>query len=540
METFSSAQKESWLSWFLKGILLLGFFILLARAIELQIIKGSYYRDLAEGNRLRTIVIPAPRGKILDRNGKVLVDNKMDYFNFTLTPELSLEAKKADSPNEESIAIWTRHYPLGEKFAHVSGYLGEVNSKEVGKVNPLCKEKGVRKLGSMVGRGGLEEHYDCLLRGIDGEELLEVDTFGKKIRTFARKNPQNGQDLTTTIDIGLQNAVSLRLTGKRGAIVASHPNGEILAIYSSPSYDPNLFASSENQNKNKLQSILDDKSMPLFNRAISGLYHPGSIFKMVTATAALESNVIDKSFTYEDKGIIVVNDFSYTNWYFTQYGRTEGIINLPRAIARSTDTFFYNLGELTGIDAIVEWAKNFGFNEKTGIDLVSESKSLVPSPEWKKAVIGERWFLGNTFHIAIGQGDLLVTPLAANMAVAALIKGELCVPHINADMEKSCKSLAISKENLEIIKEGMKGACSQGGTAYPFFDFTPEVACKTGTAETSKEDTTHAWFTVYAPIDNPEIVLTILVEEGGEGSSEAAPIARDILEYWFRRKSNEN
>jgi len=217
---------------------------------------------------------------------------------------------------------------------------------------------------------------------------------------------------------------------------------------------------------------------------------------------------------------------------------------LPRALARSTDTFFYKVGEMMGIKNIEKWAKKFKLNEVSGIDLPGEVEGLIPNPDWKKREKGEKWFLGNTYHLSIGQGDLLLTPLSINSAISTIASnGKYCPPRVVE--EPSCSSISIKKENIDLVKDGMIQACESGGTAQPFFDFThkslPEegkIACKTGTAETGKKDISHAWFTAFAPANMPEIVGTFLVEEGGEGSKEAAPIAKEVFDYWFGVNKN--
>jgi len=493
MESLVSAKNDSWLSWFLRGLLFLGFLFLAGRLIELQIIKGNYFKALADENRIKRIPIYAPRGRILARGGEVLVGNT----------------------NEK------RDYLLGKYFAHAGGYVAEANSDEVGKTDPQCPEKGPRQAKSLVGRSGLEAYYDCKLRGFDGEELVEVDTQGNAVRTLGVKNPIPGEDVKTTINIELQGKVG-EVFDKPGAVIVSDTKGEILAIYSSPSFDPT-----------NVGKFLNDKNLPLFDRSITGVYHPGSIFKIVTATAVLEDKKITKGFTYDDPGIIKVNEFSYSNWYFSQYGRLEGTIDLTRAIARSTDTFFYRLGELEGPVALASWADKFGLGKKTGIDLSGESLGLVATPEWKERVKGEAWFLGNTYHMAIGQGDLITTPIQMNSVTTVVASGgKLCTPHLIEENPK-CTNLNIKKSTIDLIREGMIGACSSGGTASVFFNFIPQVACKTGTAETIEADKTHAWFSAFMPATDPQIVITVLVEKGGEGSVVAAPIAKEIFKYWL-------
>lgn len=548
METLAFSKRQSWLSWFFRGTLILGFLILAGRLSELQIIKGNYFRSLSEGNRIRRVPIVAARGKILARGGEILVGNQEAKKRIIFNKDSGF-GKVEDlqgAKEDEIITEYVREYPLGEKFAHLSGYLGEVNPEEVGKINPECPEKGPRKGGTLVGRSGLEEGYECLLAGIDGEELVEVDTAGRKIRTLGKRDPIPGSNLKTSIDLGLQEKVSEVMQGIKGAAIVVEPTGRVLALYSSPSFDPNLFVNS--QNNEKILQVLTDENLPLFNRAIGGQFHPGSVFKPLVAIAALEEGRVDENYIFEDKGVITIKtlygDFSYSNWYFNQYGATEGKINIVRAIARSTDTFFYTLGELVGINKLVEWEKKFGLGEGTGIDIPGEIGGLVPSPEWKEKVKGEPWFLGNTYHVSIGQGDLSLTPVEVTRITSTIASGgKLCSFKIAE--EADCQELKIEEANLSLVKEGMVEACRPGGTGYTFFDWNKEsgpstgrsgqVACKTGTAETNEDGKTHAWFTVFAPSDFPEIVATVLVERGGEGSRVAGPIAREIFDYWFSK-----
>jgi penicillin-binding protein 2 len=439
-------------------------------------------------------------------------------------------------PEDEIITEHVRNYPFGSVLGHVTGYLGEVDKNEVGRIDPECPEKGARSLGALVGRSGLEEEYECTLSGIDGEELVEVNSMGEKIRTLGTKEPIGGQDVRTSIHVGLQQKVAQAIEGKKGAVVVTDTKGGILALYSSPSFDPNSFLDEDRQ---EVVSLLENKDLPFFNRAIGGAFHPGSVFKPVVAIGALEEGEIDENYTYEDTGRITVEtpfgNFTYNNWYYTQYGGTEGEIGLTRAIARSTDTFFYKTGELLGPNNIAKWASIFNLNNRTGVDLPGEVAGLIPTPEWKQNIKGERWFLGDTYNISIGQGDLSLTPISLNTMTSTIANdGRMCLPRLAEEPE--CGKLAISKENLELVQEGMFEACSDGGTGFTFFNFEPRVACKTGTAETFKENVTHAWFTVYAPVDLPEIVTTVLYEEGGEGSSDAGPIATEIMEFWFEEK----
>lgn len=540
MLDFHSHKYETWFLWLLKGIMLLGFLIMLGRLADLQVIRGAYYKSLAEDNRVRRIPILAPRGNIVAQNGEILVESKK-------------EAEKEEKDKGADIIIkWSRNYNDGAYFGHITGYLGLAKENEVNKVRGDCPNKGTRKMGSVVGRSGLEEQYDCTLSGIDGEELVEVDATGARIRALGRKEPEKGEDIATTLEYGLQKKIAEKMQGKKGAVVAMRTNGDVLALYSSPSFDPGAFIDRDRQTE--VKHYLEDKNLPLFNRALGGIFHPGSIYKPLVATAALEEGSIDESYHYNDTGRITIDtnygNFAYNNWYFSQYGGREGEIDVKRALARSTDTFFYEVGGLIGVEKLDTWSHTFNLDEKTGIDLPGEIAGLVPSPEWKQKMMNERWFLGNTYHMAIGQGDLAVTPLAITAAISAIANdGEYCRPHLISREESQnfqfpisnfqCRELGIKEKTLTIVKEGMEKACQSGGTAFPFFDFElpdgAHVACKTGTAETEggKTGDTHAWFTIFAPSENPEIVMTVLVERGGEGSKVAAPIAREILNYWF-------
>ncbi len=545
MNTLDDMPRASWLSWFLKGTLVLVAVILFARLAELQIIKGDYYRQLSDENRVRHIPIAAARGRILSSDGQEIVGNIQIKKKIEFTKDGFEKSLDIEGANSDDLIIETkRNYFLGRAAASLTGYLGQVNPDEINKIDSKCALRGPRSSDTLVGRSGLEEEYDCLLRGIDGEELIEVDSVGRPVRVLGVKNPIPGEDLRTTLNVSLQlkvasvmNDLKIRTSngvnlpdGRRGAVVVTDGVGKVLAMYSSPSYDPNVFV---NKNSSGINSIINNSDLPLFNRPIDGLYHPGSTFKIVTSTAALEENKIDENFTYKDTGVVSVNGFSYSNWYFSEFGRTEGEINLTRAIARSTDTFFYKVGEMVGISDLSSWANKFGLNKATGIDLPNEAKGLIPDPAWKRQAKGELWFLGDTYNVSIGQGDVAITPLAANILTSVIANsGRICRPYIASS--QNCQSLRLKQKTLDLIKEGMVGACSEGGTAFPFFDFKPQVACKTGTAETGDASKTHAWFTAFAPADNPKIVIDVVIEKAGQGSEVAAPIAKEIMQYYFK------
>ncbi len=528
------------------GLLTIGFLLLVGKLFELQVVFGSKNRALAEGNRIKKEVIPAPRGIIYDRYGKELVRNVPIYrlrveegcedeegcFKVISRDEaLNLEAQGKLDDLRIDIG---RDYLYREALAHVLGYLGEATKEEV--------ELGKYQIGDLVGRMGIEEKYDRLLRGQDGGLIYEVDAYGNKIREIGRFEPISGNDLHLLIDAELSKKAYESLAEKPGAVVISKvENNEILVLVSSPSFDPNLLSKTENgdeKNQEKIKDLLENPLKPFFNRAITGAYPPGSTFKIVTATAGIEEGKVDENTIYNDTGQIQIGEYVYRNWYFTQYGKTEGEIDIVMAIKRSTDTFFYKVGEWVGATRLAEWAYAFGLGKKTGIKLPGEVAGFVPTPKEKQRLKGERWFLGNTYHFAIGQGDMLTTPLQVNNLTSVIANdGELCSPSLLEDEEVNCQSLRLKDLSLRLVKEGMKEVCSPNGTAFPFFEFKPQVACKTGTAEFGDpEGKTHAWITAFAPFDKPDIVATALIEKGGEGSYIAAPVVKEIMDYYFNER----
>lgn len=521
------ARKSRW--WWLWGAWLLMVVTLTGRLVQLQVVEGSYHRARAEENRVLVRRIAAARGILYDRHGKVLVRNVPHYKRLTEGAVLGAGTfEEIDRDEALSMGVTGsdlvffdvgREYIQGRAMAPLLGYVGEVTGDEL-----IAERTYVG--GDVIGRGGIEGLFDKQLRGVPGYELLEVDSTGEVIRHVGEQEPVAGADITLTIDAGLQQELYDAMEDYTGAAVASDPRtGEILALVSRPAFDPNAIATS-----------LTEEGEPFFNRAIGGAYPPGSVFKIITAVAALEEGVIDPDYTVQDEGEIRIDEYRYGNWYFDQYGRTEGEVNLVKGLQRSNDIYFYRIGELVGAEAIAKWAELFGLGRLTGIAIAGEVPGLVPNPEWKERYTGSRWFLGNTYHYAIGQGDLQVTPLQMNTAVGVIAnQGKLCRPTLlPVKGVGDCADLSIQLETIEAVAEGMKAACAPGGTAFPFFDFQPAVACKTGTAQFGDpEDRTHAWLSVYAPAEKPEIMLTVLLEKAGEGSAEAGPVARTALDYWF-------
>lgn len=551
------------------------FFIsfLLVKLISLQVVEGGRYRLLSNSNRIRTVVIHAPRGIIYDRNGTPLVFN-VPGFSKVEKGKVKLlssdEALKAIAKGEDLSFDSFRKYPYDETFSHALGYIGQISEDEL-RQDRFSDYRG----GDFVGKIGLEQYYENLLRGIDGKQLVEVDSIGRTVRKLGQTDPISGRNITTTLDVNLQKAAfSAMKSVERGAVVISTPKGEILSLISKPSFDPNLFTLPPNllasgSGQKELEEILfDSKGKPLLDRAISGTYPPGSTFKLVVASSGLADKIIDDSFIVQDTGVINVGAFSFSNWYFTGYGRTEGSVNIVKGIKRSNDIFFYKLAEKIGVDKISEMAIKFGLGKPLGIDLAGESSGLVPTTSWKEATLHEPWFLGDTYHYGIGQGYLLTTPLQVNGWTQAIANGgNLYQPHLLKNQSpKSLDQNFLDQKTYSLIREGMVESCSTGGVAWPLFEFkvknsklridgknfmeVPEattsaqfsdfrkvvISCKTGTAQHGDESTLpHAWITLFAPAYNPQIVVTVLAEESGEGSNVAAPIAKKILEDWFSR-----
>jgi len=497
--------------WWLQAALVLSFGVLLVTVIKLNVIKGQYYRDMALNNRLTRIGIPAERGKILDRKGRTIADN----VNFD--------------------EVIRRYYPYGEATSNVTGYLGSVNQEEL--KNGKCGRDLHNQ--SVVGRAGVESVLDCELMGTDGYKLVEVDATGKNNRDLGQMDAIRGKDVVLSIDAYWQDKIYKLLEGKKAVVVMSQPErGKILALVSSPSYDANNFNYS--YDKDTIKTYLEDtKNLPMLNRAIGAKYHPGSVFKPLEALGALEDGTIEGNTLFEDTGVIKIGDYEFNNWLWTKRGTTDGMVDVVKALKRSNDIFFYKLGEEMGVDRIKFWAAKFGLGTTTGIELSGEVSGLIPDDKWKRENMGERWYLGDTYHLSIGQGNLTTTPLQINqMTDIVATRGQKCTMSILENSPVKCVEVKAKENNWDLVIEGMKEACNSGGTAWPLFNFKTEIACKTGTAELgdgSKD--THAWLTAFAPAENPEISITVLVERGGEGSDVAAPIVGDILKEWFGEES---
>ncbi len=544
------------------------FIVLALRLFTLQIVRASYYSKLSDANRIRTVLIPAPRGIIFDRNGEALVRNVPAFSILKDNRVLWLDQEEALerlTKGEGIIASVKRDYVYKDIFSHVLGYVGQVNSDEV--FLPDFKDYG---LSDFTGRMGLEEEYEKFLHGRNGKELYEVDAKGNKVRLLGQEEALEGAVLNTTLDLDVQKSVSNAMEDvEKGAVVVSDPrDGAILALYSKPSFDPNLFTKEASYKpsgdyKNKEEILLDDSVFPLLNRAISGVYPPGSTYKIVTGLAALSTEKISEDTEFEDTGVLSIGGSNFGTWNYLESGKTEGALNVIRALIRSNDIFFYQAAIKTGVESLHDWSKALGLGRKTGIDLPGEVGGTVPDPSWKEEELSEQWYLGDTINMSIGQGYLESTPLQINRITQVIANGGVLLkPYLVKGTGKVIRKNYISSDYVQVVKEGLKGACEPGGTGYPLFNFKVKndklkvdgldytqpasagagmvqvsTGCKTGTSESHGVDAEpHAWFTVFAPYYNPEIVVTVLVENGGQGSQVAAPIAKEILTEYFENK----
>ena len=573
------------------------FAVLLGRMVYLQLWRGDYYAKQSDGNRLRQSRILAPRGIIYDSEGKELVNNLSGYAvvlqkqssykpetlqrlsNLLQMPVEEINAKIKASENfyepimlknnldqqmvtkieeqrrympEVMLSVQPiRNYPYHELAVHALGYVGEVSSYEI--------EQGLFKnisQGSLVGKGGLEKTYDKYLRGEDGAFMEEVDVAGNVVKHYDSVQPIPGKNLKLTIDYELQKELEaftdkhlafLRSSGiapgaRAAAVVAIDPrNGAVRAMVSRPGYDPNWFVhgiSSKNWN-----SINNDPNYPMNNKVITGEYPPGSTFKIVTGSAAFELKKVGLNEPIFDGGF-----HPMVPTMGNAGGEVLGWLTFIKALAMSDNVYFYELGYRVGIDNIEKYAHIFGFGERTGIDLEGESKGLVASKKVKRKIWDEDWRLGDTFNAAIGQGFNLTTPIQLSVMLSIVANGGtkyqpyLVDSIINSDgslFEKpkraEGKHIDVSQQTIDYIRMGMSATTQEGGTASYFAGLPKPIAGKTGTAENS-HGRDHGLFVAYGPVDDPELVVVCIVEQGGFGSVAAGPIVYKAFEEFFQEK----
>ncbi len=567
--------------------------ILFFRVWQLQILEGQNYRELAENNRLRILKIPAPRGIIYDRNGIPLVKNIPSFsvylstqnlnridinslsellglkkedleeklnrhenkfipvklkYNLTFEEVAKIEAKRSDFPGLFIETEGGREYPFGKLAAHVVGYLGRVTSSQLN--NPSLRHFPP---DALVGQWGAEALFDEELRGIPGERVIEVDALGRELRLLREKQPVKGKDIELSIDINVSKAVANAFGDRVGAFVAIKPDtGEILALESLPSFDPNVF--SKGLKKDEWKSIVEDKRNPMLNRAVQSQYPPGSIFKIVTALAALEEGIIDPNTKINCTGGI-----NYGKWRFGCWKKEgHGPVDLYKAIVVSCDVYFYEIGKRLGIDKIHKYAVDMGLGNETGIELmpIKEKKGLIPTVEWKKTKKNQPWYLGDTFISAIGQGFVTITPIQAALMTSTFSNGgHIHKPTIlkNGFKEKegalNSQTIEIKQEHVRFIKKALFDVVnSVDGTAKTAKSNIISIAGKTGTAQVVGKKkgliggrfSDHAWFVAFAPVDKPEIALSVFVEHGGSGGGAAAPIAKQAIEAYVISKKSQS
>ena len=585
------------------ALLLIAISILLVRLSYLQVIKGAEFRQKSDNNSIRYRNIKPLRGLIMDRNGVVLVDNRPSFDvlyipNKVKGNELSVEklkdlykSKSLEFSSDQSIPEIAKQYsPIrleknvsmekvalvetnalnlpgiyidvspvrlyldGEMLAPVIGYTGEISKEDLEKSNDEYA------YGDILGKHGLEKFFDAYIRGRRGAELVEVNVYGKEIKNLGRNDPVSGSNLVLTIDADLQKAVGEAFEGRAGAaVVLDTRDGSVLAMFSSPSFDPNLFNSGISYDEwDKLQN---NPFAPLSNKAISGQYPPGSTYKLIVAAAALEEGIITPDTKVLCKGSFTLGNRTYRCW--KKHG--HGYVNLHQAIVESCDVYFYTVGKMLGVDKIAEYAKRFGLGDASGIDLPNEKSGLVPTKDWKLKRRKSAWQLGETISISIGQGFNLTTPLQLANAFSAFANGGTLwrprlVKYIESTDGKIYKEflpekrgeLKLSPKTVEILNSALWGVVNEpGGTGHAARMLNIDVCGKTGTSqvlglpENEKARRIkkigafykdHALFVCYAPLKNPEIAVAVILENAGGGGAVAAPVAHKILTAYFAGK----
>ena len=573
---------------FLMLVIVLIIAVLIGRAGYLQVYDGERYARLAEGNRIRIIPAEAARGTFYDRNGELLVTNRPGFtvsllpLTEPISPEVIarvsklinvpveeiqkkidahvgfdpvrikndvlpdivtiIEEQKDDYPGVVIEVLPIRDYIYGEYASHVFGYVSEINEEELER----RKDEGY-KSGYIIGKFGLERVYDKEVRGINGGDQVEVDVSGRPVQILGRQSPVPGNDLILTIDKHIQEvaeqAVDAQLSivhaNAAAAVVMNPQTGEVLAMVSRPAFNPNLFAGGiSTQNWNVLNN---NPYHPMDNKAITGEYPPGSTFKIVTGTAALAEHKVTPQEKIFDAG---------HHWIIPKTnagGEALGWINFQEAMAHSDNVYFYEMGNRLGVDALERYARMFGLGMRTGIDLPYEAEGLVPNRKYKQENYEDgEWYLSETFDAAIGQGFNLVTPLQAAMVMGEIAaNGKRFQPHLvrrivdvngNTVREfepKLLSELEVSPSVIHNVQEGLHEVTKIGTAAGVFAGFPVDIAGKTGTAENS-QGRDHGWFVAYGPYAHPNIVVAVIVEQGGFGSLSAVPIGRRILEAAFQ------
>ncbi|WP_324829897.1 penicillin-binding protein 2 [Pseudomonas saxonica] len=574
--------------------------VLIARLYFLQVVQYEYHSTLSENNRVHVQPIPPTRGLIFDRNGVVIADNRPS-FSLSMTRERSgdwsqvldtivqvLELTPDDRalfekrmkqgrrpfepvpilfelneeqiariavnqfrlPGVEVVAQLVRHYPQGAHFAHSVGYMGRINEKELKTLEPV-NYSGTHH----IGKTGIERFYEAELHGQVGYEEVETNARGRVLRVLKRTDPIPGKDIVLSLDIKLQEAAEEALAGRRGAVVALNPmTGEVLAMVSQPSFDPNLFVTGISFKA--YAELRDSIDRPLFNRILRGLYPPGSTIKPAVAIAGLDSGVITAGSRVYDPGYYQLPnyDHKYRNWNRTG----DGYVDLDTAIMRSNDTYFYDLAHKLGIDRLSSYMNQFGIGQKVSLDMFEESAGLMPSRDWKRATRRQAWFPGETLILGIGQGYMQSTPLQLAQATALIAsKGKWIRPHLAKTIEgvppvdpnpmpdivlRDPSNWAKVNHGMQQVVHGARGTARVAGVGAQYL-----IAGKSGTAQVvaikqgEKYDRSkvqerhrdHALFVGFAPANNPQIAVSVMIENGEAGSRVASPVVRKVMDAWL-------
>ena len=574
--------------------------VLLARLYFLQVVQYEYHSTLSENNRVHVQPIPPTRGLIFDRNGVVIADNRPS-FSLTMTRERSGDSQQVLDvivevlqltpedralfekrmkqgrrpfepvpilfelneeqiariavnqfrlPGVEVVAQLVRHYPQGAHFAHSVGYMGRINEKELKTLDPV-NYSGTHH----IGKTGIERFYEAELHGQVGYEEVETNARGRVLRVLKRTDPIPGKDIVLSLDIKLQEAAEEALAGRRGAVVALNPmTGEVLAMVSQPSFDPNLFVTGISFKA--YAELRDSIDRPLFNRILRGLYPPGSTIKPAVAIAGLDSGVISGTSRVYDPGYYQLPnyDHKYRNWNRTG----DGYVDLDTAIMRSNDTYFYDLAHKLGIDRLSTYMNQFGIGRKVSLDMFEESAGLMPSRDWKRATRRQAWFPGETLILGIGQGYMQSTPLQLAQATALIAsKGKWIRPHLAKTIEgvppvdpdpvpdivlRDPSNWAKVNHGMQQVVHGARGTARVAGVGAQYL-----IAGKSGTAQVvaikqgEKYDRSkvqerhrdHAFFVGFAPANNPQITVSVMIENGEAGSRVASPVVRKVMDAWL-------
>lgn len=569
--------------------------LLIVRLAWMQLYQGPQYKKIAEDNRLRRLYTQAPRGTVYDRNGAVLAGNRPSFAVSVIpaeygnpqaaTPLLArlaglapaeveallmagrdkpytpvrvildadppvlakVEERKTSLPGVIIEAVPVRHYVYGKLAAHLFGFVGRINAEEYS-----ARRGAGYNPSDLIGKDGLELVWEEVLRGVDGGREVEVNARGEETGVTGERAAIPGGGLVLTIDANLQKAAEdildaqvgvSRAIGEPakggGVVVIDVKSGAVLVLASSPAYDPNLFA--RGISAKDWAALLSNPNKPLANRVIQNAYPPGSVFKIVTAAAALDRGLVTAEEIFDDRGVYILDGWKFLGWNPKGLGK----LNIEGAISMSSDPAFYELGRRLGADTLASYALTFGFGRPLGLRLPGEAAGLVPTEEWKRATYNEPWYPGETLIAAIGQGYYLATLLQQAALLMAVANGGIVYRPLLVDkvlgpdgaVREDIKpeiayTVYLAPQTWDTIRRGLAAVTTTGTAATVFAGFKRTAAGKTGSAESGR-GTTHSWFACYAPVDNPEIVVAALVEDGGDGSVAAGPVVRKVLDAYF-------